>query len=368
MTRVILFCLIAFLCFTCSKTRIGHTLPNSEEDIVFENENGNGTTDPTIHIQFQSYYDNFIEEMLLRGEDLSDIPISIEFVNPNFQPGDVSYCGLGYFNYIETGVSKVEIVNSGYCWTGLSDIEKENLIFHEFGHALLNRSHTAGLLPNGLATSLMCSSNGCNTFYIYNAYQEAQRSYYLDELLNENINIPSWAGTKTYSSTLDDDQISETAEGWIPETIFPANTNSNNPYSFSIDTNQFTSAPYALAITTTSNSESNTYGNWYKDYTIADFDDCSNLIAEVNFKSTNSLENGYLNLIIDLYDNIDSETEFKRHYAEIETATVGSGFYRLRTTAICIPDDTAKFRIRLYVKSESNATVYFDDLKVDMYD
>lgn len=358
------------LMYACSgpDTNYRVQFPNEDPDVVGQNGNGNTNGELVINQQFQPYYDSFINEMLARNVDLRDIPISIEFINPDFEGANASICGLGYFDYDGNGNARVEIVNSGSCWSNLSHIEKENLIFHEFGHALLARFHLSdqSFFPNGSSKSIMCSGNGCSNFSVYRNYQIDQRDFYLYELIDENIDMPSWANSKIYNATLVEDNIIENTNGWLSQTV---NMNStNNPYSYFIDDNEFFTPSYSLGITSVTNTDSNTYGNWYKDFEISGFEDCANLIATVNFKLTAGLTNGYLNLHIDLFDDVNSESEFSRYYAETEVMDVGNGFYRMRSTAVCIPEETVKFRIGLVMKSESNATVYFDDLKVDLYE
>lgn len=367
--KSLIYCLLVSMMLSCSGPDNTYRFENSEDDDEIIGGNGSGTTDLVIDPQFQSYYDNFIAEMLSRDVDLRDVPISITFINPNFQPGDVTYCGLGFTNYNgTTGNASVEIVNSGYCWSNLTNIEKENLMYHEFGHALIERFHLSGesIFPNGSARSIMCSGNTCSGFSIYGNYQDEQRDFYLDELINEDINMPNWANSKYFNTTLADDSILENADGWMSGTENMSST--INPYSYFIDDNESFSASYSLGVTSVSNSQSNTFGNWYKDYEISDFEACSNLIATAKFKLTDILVDGYLNLYIDLFDDVNSETKFNRYYAESEVTDAGNGYYSLRSTAICIPSETVKFRVRLVLKNESNVTVYFDDIKVDLYD
>nr|WP_321232808.1 hypothetical protein [uncultured Psychroserpens sp.] len=372
LTRTLFYCmLLVCACMTCSSPDTNY-LQSANELIDNDDGDGNGGVDSnafTINEQLQPYYDRFIEEMLDRGEDLRDIPINVLLVSQSEESQQFGYCGLGYRYYNGTENAHVEIVYNGNCWIDLTDIERENLMFHEFGHALLARPHKGDppTFPNGSARSLMCSSVYCYAFHIYTNYQETQRSFYLDELLDETINTPSWAGEKFYNTTIDNDQISEDANGWFSETSFQ-DDNPINPYNYFIDNTEFASPPYALAVTVSTNSQNETTGNWYKDFILSDFDSCSNLIAETSFKITAGLENGYLNLIIDLYDDVNSEIPFSSNYSEPGSVDVGSGFFRIRTKAICVPSETAKFRVRLLVKSESNTTVYFDDLKVDLYD
>ncbi len=79
---------------------------------------------------------------------------------------------------------------------------REELVFHELGHCLLGRTaHRTSRLPNGEYASVMngkesglyssCvydiggANNGCDDRY--------KRTYYLDELFDENTPAPDWA-------------------------------------------------------------------------------------------------------------------------------------------------------------------------------
>ncbi len=79
---------------------------------------------------------------------------------------------------------------------------KEALIFHEIGHCILGRSHNNEPLPNGDPKSIMVIENqklywpciydidgnggpDCNNTF--------KRAYYVDELFDENVQIPDWA-------------------------------------------------------------------------------------------------------------------------------------------------------------------------------
>jgi hypothetical protein len=66
--------------------------------------------------------------------------------------------------------------------------EKEALIFHEMGHAILNREHKLDTLPNGDPSSIMGTP-----VPIYTGLSFTKRQYYIDELFNQNTPIPSWS-------------------------------------------------------------------------------------------------------------------------------------------------------------------------------
>jgi len=313
--------------------------------------------DLVIRQELRPFYDNFIEEMNTRGLDLGDIPINLDFSNSLPQ----GYCGRGYFDQ-NINAARVEIVPD--CWGDRPYIEKEGLMFHELGHALLGRGHTFGSLPNGSRKSIMCTGPTCSPFTTYNIHQTQQRSYYLDELINEDIAVPDWASAKIYSGLLQHDSFTET-EDW--ENGVLTLTGNENSFDYFISNSEYTSPPYALGITTV-DSDNVLFGNWYKDFFFSDLEDCANIVATANFKSSGIQVNGFISLIIDLYDSQESEIEFSRIYADTFSEQDSNGFISISTTAICIPDETVKIRVRFFVKSQSNSTVYIDDLSIYLYE
>ena len=69
---------------------------------------------------------------------------------------------------------------------------KETMIFHELGHAILRREHRTEKMPDGEISSIM-DANSLPTYnfalnYLY------KRQYYIDELFHQrNVPYPSWA-------------------------------------------------------------------------------------------------------------------------------------------------------------------------------
>ncbi|MDG5490541.1 hypothetical protein [Psychroserpens sp. SPM9] len=358
---------ILFLLLGCSKPDVAPSSTYNDND----NETGGGSNNSnpsglTIDNELRPFYDSFIEAMQERGQNLGDLPISIEFVNQISAPNSSQFCAYGYPNFNNTGAARVEVINSFGCWDRWTSIQKENLMYHEFGHALLSRGHMAGYLPNGSERSLMCSSSDCNNYRVYTVYQEVQRDYYLDELLNIGIAIPDWAVEKNYTATLLEDSFSD-IQDWEFETETVNGESSTNPYTFFIEDTEYFSPPFALGIASESNSETATYGHWYKDYTIDNSNDCSNLIVKTDLKY-NGLNEGLFAVIVDLYDTVDTDLEFAQYYTILDTNSSTTVFENFETNVICIPNETTKFRVRFYLETQSASTVYIDNLEVDLYE
>lgn len=83
-----------------------------------------------------------------------------------------------------SGLRRIEISTTGYCgWANSSDIERENLFFHEIGHAFLSRSHDESLLCDGSPLSIMTTTG--NTWPIYSETEGDKRAYYISELIDK---------------------------------------------------------------------------------------------------------------------------------------------------------------------------------------
>ena len=88
-------------------------------------------------------------------------------------------------------------VDRGY-WNKVSgksgaDLMKEDLIFHELGHGILNRNHLNDTLLNGDWKSIMCGGTKVKDRSWNINYRGERRDYYVDELFKESTHAPSFA-------------------------------------------------------------------------------------------------------------------------------------------------------------------------------
>ncbi len=168
-----------------------------------------------IEAKYREYVDRFVTEGVDRGfdVDISELTV-VEGIAPQFQ----EFCGYGYSNYNSTGRPRVEISDVAFCWDDRNDIEKEALMFHELGHAILARQHKETTYSNTLPTSMMCSEAcaGANLFFVYNTFTPGLRKYYIDELFDPLVDPPSWLSktdtTQFYTDDFEDDNSEWTFE------------------------------------------------------------------------------------------------------------------------------------------------------------
>lgn len=128
------------------------------------------------------FLESFLAEAKTRGVKIDTIGMNLELGGPVGQGG----CGYGVPRTPGSPPS-VQICEICTCWREDFTFKKE-LLFHEFGHALLNRGHDNLMLPNGSKRSIMSQSIG--GVFGLNAVRQ---KYYIDELFDPSTPIPDWA-------------------------------------------------------------------------------------------------------------------------------------------------------------------------------
>jgi len=250
-----------------------------------------------IESDFKIYVDRFISEAASRGYKINDDQLSVIYSDTmNY------YCGYGIFDTKQVLVSSVH----GSCWQTQSDINREILMFHELGHALLARNHDASKLPNGDFKTMMCGGNAfVNLFTLYNEDTPERRKYYLDELFNPLTPPPGWAAEKTKATLIFNDTLSVASNSWIYK--------SSGTQQGILSTSVFFSPSTSLEIKS-SGSPSSSASYWYKIISPDGINQSDKLVLKVNIKLQNVEGSG---AYIALYGDTDSKTIFFQSNARI---------------------------------------------------
>lgn len=142
--------------------------------------------------EIRSHADTFESEAAQRGVDVSEEMASIEFeIKDEILFEGQALCGFApWYDDPDTAERTISFVVDERCWTSRPSEDNEALVFHELGHMVLDRFHRDELLPNNSRSSIMVSTNLAG-LYVGNAKQ--RRSYYVDELFDENTPVPDWA-------------------------------------------------------------------------------------------------------------------------------------------------------------------------------
>ncbi|QNJ98123.1 hypothetical protein [Constantimarinum furrinae] len=356
--------LSVLICAGCSKDPPHNTTP------VIPNggNSGNpgigsaGYIDPV----FLPYVNSFKAEMLSRGVGVDITSLSVTFVDEITIGGGEQFCAYA-FNIFGGGNPRIEIKQNAQCWNDRTNKERENLMYHELGHALLGQVHFSQLLPNGMPVSLMCSLV-CNNYRVYNKYQSQQRSYYLDQLVNPSTPPPTWSQEKFFSEVITTEDFDLPLEHW--EYTIENDPRGTIPYQFYLEDEHTTSPPYSLGIYSNGTATEEGYGYWYKDFEVYNFEYCANIVLKANI-ITNDLSSGYVALVVDFieYDGANNPEPFGRYSNVIQDNTNGLQIYAdFETTSLCLTSEVEAIRVLFYFKTQVEASVYLDDLRIELFE
>lgn len=209
---------------------------------------------------FEPLLEKFKFEGEKRGYDFRNIQIEFYFADID----DEKAVALG--NY----TTKEIVVDRDY-WNSINSNSKAFLIFHELGHAALNRKHTNIQTDNGECLSFMrelTNSDKCNLNY----HSELWKEIYFNELFELDIALPSWyRDNKTYNHTYQNkDYVIETS-------------NVNESYQINIDTD---SIPNFVFEVTFRNWRSTSVNNPYRNTKIN--------LNGINFESNPNRNNVFI--------------------------------------------------------------------------
>jgi hypothetical protein len=146
---------------------------------------------PNINVEesFEKYVNSFIAEGAKRGHliDFEDTGLTIVFGNtPNASASCAEIGGSDRGSH--------QIVVNKNIWQTLNDSLQERLIFHELGHCELNRSHRNDKFNDGSWKSIMRGDPLTHLDeQIPIPYFGFRRDYYIDELFDEQTQLPDWA-------------------------------------------------------------------------------------------------------------------------------------------------------------------------------
>jgi len=143
--------------------------------------------------EIMEHVEQFKKEATQRGFKLDAKVDALEIsVQKRLVVDDEEYCG--YVPLTPAGLYSNHVMfatNSG-CWGDLSRWSHEVLVFHELGHAILDRAHNEDMFPNGAWVSIMKRRTGFG-YTLYGDSNLERREYYIDELFDENTPAPEWA-------------------------------------------------------------------------------------------------------------------------------------------------------------------------------
>jgi hypothetical protein len=238
-------------------------------------ENPENTEYPDLRI----YLDRFEEEAKARGYDFDLARVQAIYVD-DIKVNGVTYCGYGYNNYDGSGLRRIEI--SKDCrWATLTDIQRENFIFHEIGHAFLNRGHDETRLCNGTPVSLMTTK--ADPFSIYTEAGE-KRDYYITELVDPLI---------AYT------QCIQSEKNWETDSVYYQITKDDDSWFLYTDNGKYAgtrsqtneSEDY-LTLASIPGIDAQVNGYWFKQFSSLNIPECADVKFKVKMNSTSLVGTG----------------------------------------------------------------------------
>ena len=324
-----------------------------------DDDNFDGVIDPEL----RPYIEDFIKEAKLRGVILNINDMGAQLVEKFTLGKDQSFCGYGIWDYPRVNKGRFEIKTSENCWLNRTDIEKENLVFHELGHAFLKRPHLNTTFPNRSAKSIMCSSGdvfGCSTFGIYHDY-EPFRKYYLDELFDEDVSSPDFTSRSNFIRTIfEEGSEQEYLTDWELFTYIDGTLvedNAGEYFSFykespsSITLTQNKAIPDGLAVLV-------------RRFELTDFTPCANLKAISNV-TAQGIENGTFQEGLSLRERLSDGTNrfFIHRIEETDNGSYENYIHEL----YCISDKTDVVTVSFGLRSKESCSIKIDNLRVDLF-
>jgi len=312
-----------------------------------------------IEADLAPYIDTFLAEANKRGLAL-DVENLEAYIVPEIVSNGTILCGQGFAPAFGDDFRGIAI--SGLCWGELDESGKEILVFHELGHALLERQHRNTKLGIGRNQSIMFSGGNCSIEDSYDLCQTELRSYYLDELFAEPDELPEWSEPGLFTVRLFTDNFDDTEFEWA---IDAEDNALSNGFTVGQDSSEFISAPYSLKFTQTSATAA-TSPYWKRSIPYRGFKFCANLKVSGNIKTDNVGE-GYLEIVTMIPDS--TNTAVCSYPLQITPSNNSQNrFERFAYDITCIPIGRREMELKFRLQGIEGATVYIDDLVLSIYD
>lgn len=324
--------------------------------------------EPITSAELSPYIDDFIAEGASRGVTLSKEKLETFLMDELTGDRASNFCGLGWSNFNRQNTQRIEILNSEFCWEERSNIERENLIFHELGHALLTRDHLDTTFPNRSPKSIMCSGTdgACSNFEVYYD-NEILKSYYLDELFNTATPTPAFTERTNFVRTVFEDQFEEGMIDW--ETFINGDP---NIFEVALDSteNGIKTGSYSMKIEVKQSVLDEGSMTVVRRFDIEDFNDCSSLIFKADIRTEGEFD-GYLNHAVSLRERLPdaSLNRFYLNSYNIEQTENSSNVLKdFALEMYCVSTRTDVVSVSFSVRSKLPVKIFVDNIRVELVD
>ncbi|MEO9485034.1 MAG: hypothetical protein ABJG47_16360 [Ekhidna sp.] len=319
------------------------------------------TNNNFIDEELRPYIESFIEEANRRGVQLNIDDFGAEIVNEISIGGDNTYCGYGWFFYRGTLKKRIEVKNSDNCWQSRTDIERENLVFHELGHALLGRPHLDETFPNESPKSIMCSSdgpNGCNNFNTYHD-NELFRSYYLDELFDRGTKAPDFINKDNLVRTVFQEGGGEYYSNW--ELFIIEDEMNDSEFAFAKD-----NSDHSVTLTTNGSPSDDMRAIIVKRFELENFNQCDNLKSFMDI-TAEGITDGFFRVSLSLRERL-SDGSLSRIYLNSRRESENGTYNNFVHELYCLSEKTEIVSISFALHSKTPASINIENLNIDLFE
>ena len=305
-----------------------------------------------VEPEINPFIQNFIEEAAVRGQSFDLKGFEATFSNDDINDNE-DICGQA--SPISDSRNFITIRRNDHCWTQQPETAKEALVFHELGHALLDRPHRDDRFDNGLVKSTMETG----MLGPYNQFTPLLKAYLLDELFDETIPDPEWIKNKTAEAVIEiNSDLESSDEGW---NFFTTKNFFNRSAVTGIRTSQAAaSGSFSLSIEVTQEFDEILFWR-FRTNQISDIPETADIIIEVKFRMQNVQGDG-----VAIAGGIDKNNQILS-LASTEKKEVLTGTTTFQTQVIIIPyfpNTPATISIILAFLPNTTGLVFFDDIQV----
>lgn len=318
-------------------------------------------SDNNIDEELRPYVESFIAEASQRGVQLNIDELTAKIVDEISIGSDHNYCGYGWFFYQGTLRKRIEIKNTGNCWENRTDLERENLIFHELGHAFLGRPHFDGTFPNESPASIMCASDGpnpCNNFATYHD-NEQFRTYYLDELFDRSTKDPDFIRKDNLVRTVFQEGKGEYYANW--ELFIVEDEANEAEFEFAQD-----SSDHSIRFSTKGSPSDETRALIVKRFELENYNPCDNLKSFMNI-TAEGITDGYFSVSLSLRERL-SDGSLNRFYLNRKRETENGNYLDFMHELYCLSERTEVVSIAFTLKSKTPASIKIEHLNIGLFE
>ncbi len=303
-----------------------------------------------IETEISPFIDTFVEEAGNRG-----LTFDFKGFEATFSLDDIDDNELicGRASAFSDNKNFITIRRSDRCWIQQSDATREGLVFHEMGHAMLDRPHRDDRFDNSLVKSVMETGE----LGPYNEFTPLLKQYLFDELFDETTEAPPWIFDKTEEVVVEINSGLEVSdEGWVFLTT--KDFLKRSAVTGARTSQAASSGEFSLGLQVTENLDETLFWRFRTDE-LNIIPETADVLIEVKFRMQNVEGGG-----VAIAGGFDKDNEILSfNSTETVEEFVGTSVFQTHTLTIpYFPNTSAVVSIILAFLPNTTGLVFFDDI------